>query len=148
MNRHTRSSLQRLCGKLPTATLGAVQVGKLASHVPHFVVAVAVTVVVAKAGSPSSLVAFYDAFTLTRSGYVSIVMEYCSGGSLQDLIGRQGRLKEASIASIALDMAQGLHYMHSLNMLHRDIKPANILLDSEVVRGKPRGAARFVFYRC
>lgn len=26
---------------------------------------------------------FYDAFTLTRSGYVSIVMEYCSGGSLQ-----------------------------------------------------------------
>lgn len=88
--------------------------------------------VVAKAGSPSSLVAFYDAFTLTRSGYVSIVMEYCSGGSLQDLIGRQGRLKETSIASIALDMAQGLHYMHSLNMLHRDIKPANILLDSEV----------------
>ncbi|CAM9441860.1 unnamed protein product [Scytosiphon promiscuus] len=83
------------------------------------------------AGSPSSLVAFYDAFTLTRSGYVSIVMEYCSGGSLQDLITRQGALKEASIASIALDMAQGLRYMHSLNMLHRDIKPANILLDRE-----------------
>lgn len=41
-------------------------------------------------------------------------------------------MKEASIASIALDMAQGLHYMHSLNMLHRDIKPANILLDREV----------------
>lgn len=36
-----------------------------------------------KAGSPSSLVAFYDAFTPTRSGYVAIVMEYCSGGSLQ-----------------------------------------------------------------
>lgn len=29
-------------------------------------------------------------------------------------------------------MAQGLRYMHSLNMLHRDIKPANILLDREV----------------
>ncbi|CAN0296758.1 unnamed protein product, partial [Ectocarpus sp. 12 AP-2014] len=82
-------------------------------------------------GNPASLVAFYDAFTLTRSGYVSIVMEYCSGGSLQDLINREGPLKEASIASIALDMAQGLRYMHSLDMLHRDIKPANILLDRE-----------------
>lgn len=41
-------------------------------------------------------------------------------------------MKEESIASIALDMAQGLQYMHSLNMLHRDIKPANILLSSEV----------------
>lgn len=50
----------------------------------------------------------------------------------QDLINRQGPLDEASIASIAFDMAQGLHYMHSLNMLHRDIKPANILLDREV----------------
>lgn len=50
----------------------------------------------------------------------------------QDLITREGPLKEAPIASIALDMAQGLHYMHSLNMLHRDIKPANILLDREV----------------
>lgn len=53
---------------------------------------------------------------------------------IQDLINRQGNLEEASIASIALDMAQGLHYMHSLNMLHRDIKPANILLDREVTR--------------
>lgn len=34
------------------------------------------------AGSPSSLVTFYDAFT-PRSGYVAIIMEYCSGGSLQ-----------------------------------------------------------------
>ncbi|CAM9334692.1 unnamed protein product [Ascophyllum nodosum] len=83
------------------------------------------------AGSPSSLVTFYDAFTLTRSGYVSIVMEYCSGGSLQDLITSRGPLTEASIASIALDIAQGLHYMHSLNMLHRDIKPANILIDGK-----------------
>lgn len=41
-------------------------------------------------------------------------------------------MKEASIATIALDMAQGLHYMHSLNMLHRDIKPANILIDGRV----------------
>lgn len=51
---------------------------------------------------------------------------------IKDLINRRGPLKEASIATIALDMAQGLHYMHSLNMLHRDIKPANILIDGRV----------------
>lgn len=61
----------------------------------------------------------------------------------QDLINRQGPLKEASIASIAFDMAQGLLYMHSLNMVHRDIKPANILLDREV--GLVVGYARECF---
>lgn len=83
-------------------------------------------------------------FSPLISGYDSDLYSHCNSDSvsvfglcmyrfvIQDLINRQGNLDEASIASIALDMAQGLHYMHSLNMLHRDIKPANILLDREV----------------
>ncbi|CAN0179975.1 unnamed protein product, partial [Discosporangium mesarthrocarpum] len=80
----------------------------------------------------SSLVTFYDAFTLTRAGYVSIAMEYCSGGSLQDLIQKRGALGELSIASVALDMVKGLQYIHHHNMLHRDIKPSNILINGQV----------------
>ncbi|CAM9182783.1 unnamed protein product [Choristocarpus tenellus] len=78
-----------------------------------------------------SLVSLYDAFTRTRSGYVSISMEYCSGGSLQDLIDAQGPMEESAIASVALNVVKGLQYVHHHRMIHRDIKPSNILLNEK-----------------
>jgi serine/threonine protein kinase len=97
----------------------------------------------------TSVVSFYDAYTAADSGTVSIVMEYCPGGSLQDLLSAVGPLDEITISSIAHDALSGLSYIHGLNLLHRDIKPSNMLLDGQgnikladfgLVRDLSRGA--------
>jgi serine/threonine protein kinase len=83
----------------------------------------------ARAASPG-VVVFHDAFTDRDGSCVSIVMEYCAGGSLQDLVAAVGALDEATLASVAADILTGLRDIHKLDLLHRDIKPSNLLLDS------------------
>jgi serine/threonine protein kinase len=52
--------------------------------------------------------------------------ELCDA-SLYDRV-RSGPLPVHRVKSIAADVARGLNYMHSFNVIHRDVKPANILL--------------------
>lgn len=72
-----------------------------------------------------------------------IIMEYVSGGSLHDLLKKQGKLPLERILHIGLDLSDALTRAHRLKIIHRDIKPANVLLASD---GTPRltdfGAAR------
>ena len=64
-----------------------------------------------------------------------LVMEYVGGGSLEDLLRKQGRLPSARAIEIALDLADALTRAHRLSILHRDLKPANVLLAED---GTPR----------
>lgn len=60
-----------------------------------------------------------------------LVMEYCDGGSLSDImeyIKRQ--LNEQEISALCRGVLKGLIYIHSKNRIHRDIKAANLLLTS------------------
>uniref|UniRef100_A0A671NTJ4 Mitogen-activated protein kinase kinase kinase kinase n=1 Tax=Sinocyclocheilus anshuiensis TaxID=1608454 RepID=A0A671NTJ4_9TELE len=57
-----------------------------------------------------------------------ICMEYCGGGSLQDIYHVTGPLSELQIAYVCRETLQGLAYLHSKGKMHRDIKGANILL--------------------
>uniref|UniRef100_A0A8C6UGQ3 Mitogen-activated protein kinase kinase kinase kinase 5 n=1 Tax=Neogobius melanostomus TaxID=47308 RepID=A0A8C6UGQ3_9GOBI len=57
-----------------------------------------------------------------------ICMEYCGGGSLQDIYHVTGPLSELQIAYVSRETIQGLGYLHSKGKMHRDIKGANILL--------------------
>uniref|UniRef100_A0A8V5FUK8 Mitogen-activated protein kinase kinase kinase kinase n=1 Tax=Melopsittacus undulatus TaxID=13146 RepID=A0A8V5FUK8_MELUD len=57
-----------------------------------------------------------------------ICMEFCGGGSLQDIYHVTGPLSEQQIAYVSRETLQGLYYLHSKGKMHRDIKGANILL--------------------
>ena len=54
---------------------------------------------------------------------VYIFMEYCSGGSLANLL-EHGRIEDETVVLVyALQMLEGLAYLHASGIVHRDIKP-------------------------
>ena len=58
-------------------------------------------------------------------------MEYLSGGELADYLeSRGGRLEEREARKIFKQIADGVEYCHSRNLVHRDFKLENILLES------------------
>ena len=68
---------------------------------------------------------------LEEDGEYFLVMEYIAGGSLGDLLAKQGRLPVERVLKIALELSDALTRAHHLGIIHRDLKPANILLDEE-----------------
>jgi serine/threonine-protein kinase len=62
------------------------------------------------------------------NGLPYIVMEYLSGGSLQDFLDRRGRPDWRAAARLGAEVASGLAAAHARGLIHRDIKPSNILL--------------------
>ena len=65
------------------------------------------------------------------SGVNFFSMELVEGGSLDDLLKRQGPLKPKQAATYILHAARGLRFAHDHGMIHRDIKPANLMLTSD-----------------
>ncbi|XP_027097083.1 serine/threonine-protein kinase 1-like [Coffea arabica] len=64
--------------------------------------------------------------------YLWIVMEYCGGGSVADLMTvTDESLEEYQIAFICREALKGLSYLHSIFKVHRDIKGGNILLTEQ-----------------
>ncbi|RFU35957.1 hypothetical protein B7463_g293, partial [Scytalidium lignicola] len=76
---------------------------------------------------------------------VYIFMEYCSGGSLAGLL-EHGRIEDEQVIMVyALQLLEGLAYLHESGIIHRDIKPENILLDhSGVIKYVDFGAAKVI----
>ncbi|KAL4429132.1 hypothetical protein ABPG74_015160 [Tetrahymena malaccensis] len=71
----------------------------------------------------------YEHFFVDNKIY--IIMEYCGGGSLAQLIKKKGQFQEPYITIILKEILQALSYLHSNQMVHRDIKSANILIQKD-----------------
>uniref|UniRef100_A0A8C2F776 Mitogen-activated protein kinase kinase kinase kinase n=1 Tax=Cyprinus carpio TaxID=7962 RepID=A0A8C2F776_CYPCA len=81
----------------------------------------------------SNIVAYFGSYL--RRDKLWISMEYCGGGSLQDIYHVTGPLSESQIAYVCRETLQGVYYLHNKGKIHRDIKGANILLtDSGYVK--------------
>jgi serine/threonine protein kinase len=75
------------------------------------------------------VVSIYDA-GVAADGRPYIVMELCPGGSLDDVLRRDGPFPINKVVDMGLRIADALSEAHAAGVLHRDIKPANVLVDS------------------
>lgn len=60
-----------------------------------------------------------------------LVMEFCRGKNLREIIRKQTTLSARDALSLAQQLASALAYAHTQGVIHRDIKPANVLVDQK-----------------
>ena len=69
-------------------------------------------------------------FFIESDGYY-LIIEYCSGGELFDIIKQKHKLPEAITANIMYQIFNAVNYCHKTKkVIHRDLKPENILIES------------------
>ncbi|XP_041437785.1 protein kinase C delta type-like isoform X1 [Xenopus laevis] len=60
---------------------------------------------------------------------VFFVLEYACGGTLNNIISKNGRLPTETIQFYTAEIIIGLQFLHSNGVVHCDLKPDNILVD-------------------
>ncbi len=65
-----------------------------------------------------------------HQGMYYLAMEYMRGGSLQDLLDREGPQPAARVVGWTVDLARALAWAEGKGIVHRDLKPDNLLLDA------------------
>lgn len=73
---------------------------------------------------------YKESFLSKNKDSLCIVMEFCDGGDLSDVITRAKNqlFRESKILHYFVQMSLGLQFMHSNRILHRDLKTQNIFL--------------------
>lgn len=77
-----------------------------------------------------NIVRYLDSFLSKSKDSLCICMEYCDGGDLASQIkaARRNLFSESKILHWFVQLALGLHYMHTTKVLHRDLKTQNVFM--------------------
>ena len=62
---------------------------------------------------------------------VYLAMELVDGGTFDDLLEKLGRVPEARVLEVGIQVAQGLRAGFEMGLIHRDVKPGNILFAAD-----------------
>ncbi|EJT49577.1 hypothetical protein A1Q2_07472 [Trichosporon asahii var. asahii CBS 8904] len=73
-----------------------------------------------------NIIRLYDYFYDERHLY--LMMEYAGSGELFHQLNKRGRFSDRRSAMYTYQVAEGLAYLHSKNVIHRDIKPENLMI--------------------
>ena len=76
-----------------------------------------------------NIILFYESYQ--DPVYFHIVVEYCSGGTLNALIDRKGGLDEGVARKFMKQIFWAISYIHSRGICNRDIKAENFLISSQ-----------------
>lgn len=75
------------------------------------------------------IVKFFGASMDTQDS--CIVLEFLPLGSLDSVMTKyKDQITPEYIKAVTVDIAKGMEYLHSRNMVHRDLKPGNVLCSS------------------
>ncbi|XP_032940475.1 serine/threonine-protein kinase PAK 3-like [Catharus ustulatus] len=72
-----------------------------------------------------NIVTFLDSYLV--DGELWLAMEFMDGGTLSDIL-RAVYLEEGQMGAVSRECLQGLHFLHSRQVIHRDVKSGNILM--------------------
>ncbi|XP_077646539.1 serine/threonine-protein kinase PAK 3-like [Lonchura striata] len=72
-----------------------------------------------------NIVSYLDSYLVDAELW--LVMEFMDGGTLFDVL-RAVYLEEGQIGAVCRECLQGLHFLHSRQVIHRDIKSGNVLV--------------------
>jgi len=62
---------------------------------------------------------------------ILLVLEYCPGGELFDILYYTQQLDEITARTYFIQMMNGLQECHDAGIIHRDLKPQNLLMDAQ-----------------
>uniref|UniRef100_A0A8C8CEV4 Mitogen-activated protein kinase kinase kinase kinase n=1 Tax=Oncorhynchus tshawytscha TaxID=74940 RepID=A0A8C8CEV4_ONCTS len=103
---------------IKTSVISAIKVVKLDPGDDILSIQQEITMI--KECTHKNIVAYFGSYL--RNNKLWICMEYCGGGSLQDIYHVTGPLNERQIAYVCRETLQGLHHLHETGKMHRDIK--------------------------
>jgi len=85
-----------------------------------------------QAGWHPNLVSYKGHYRTRASNILCIVMGYCEGGTLADVLKSMESgvyLTEEQIMGWFIQLVMAVHHLHERNIIHRDLKPGNIFLN-------------------
>ena len=77
--------------------------------------------------SHKNIVQFYEWYE--TSNHLWLVVELCSGITLESILSQDNCLPEETIRKFGIDIVEALYYLHSQNIVYCDLSPSKIILD-------------------